>query len=96
MLSYKVSHARSSVCAKVNALVRKLVFVKKKIQTSNMTPDTVSEAIAAGDNRVSASQSTIFPLTPKRTCSFASIQKRQNAATTTASGFTPSAFLRNP
>jgi hypothetical protein len=46
----KVSQVRSSVSANEKAEVRKLVFVKKQTQIKSITPDTASEAIAAGDN----------------------------------------------
>jgi hypothetical protein len=65
MLFDNVSHVRRSVSANENAQVRKLVLVKKNIQTRSSTPDTASEAIAGGDNWPSTHQSTIFPLAPK-------------------------------
>ena len=83
---------RSNVCANEKALVRTLVLVKKKSQTRSITPDTASEAIAAGDNCPNASRSTICPPAPKRTCSFIRTQTRHPMPRTSASGLTPRAF----
>jgi hypothetical protein len=59
---YKVSQVRSSVWAKVKALVRELVLVKKNTHTRSITLDTANDVIAAGDNCASAAQSkTVLP-----------------------------------
>ena len=87
---------RRSVSANENAQVRKLVFVKKKIQTRSITPDTAREAIAGGDNLAEHRPIDNFSASGEENVFFGKNPQKAPDGDHYSNGLTPSAFRRNP